>query len=125
VTLMALVALSVVIGLPAVGVVLMAALLILPGAAARFWTNQLTVMLLLSGVFGLLTALCGSAVSAYYERLPAGPIIVLVGSALFLISLTLAPRRGIVARIIRQVSFRRQLADRLFLQRVFNLLEAD
>jgi manganese/zinc/iron transport system permease protein len=125
VTLMALVALSVVIGLPAVGVVLMAALLILPGAAARFWTNQLSVMLLMSGVFGLLTALFGSAVSAYYERLPAGPIIVLVGSALFLISLALAPRRGIVARIIRQVSFRRQLADRLFLQRVFNLLETD
>ena len=43
--LMALVAVAVVIGLPAVGVVLMAALLIMPGAAARFWTDRLSTLL--------------------------------------------------------------------------------
>jgi manganese/zinc/iron transport system permease protein len=125
IALMALIALSVVIGLPAVGVVLMAEILIIPGAAARFWTNRLSAMLVLSGLIGLLTAVCGSAVSARYEHLPAGPIIVLVGGALFLLSLFLAPQRGIVARAVRQRQFRTELAERTFLRTAFELLEPD
>lgn len=96
--LMALVALAVVIGLPAVGVVLMAALLILPGATARFWTERLSVMLALSAGFGFLTGLIGTWVSAQYSLMPAGPIIVLVGAAIFLASLVAAPRRGLLGR---------------------------
>jgi manganese/zinc/iron transport system permease protein len=119
IALMTLVALSVVIGLPAVGVVLMAALLILPGTAARFWTNQLSLMLITAGLFGFITALVGTAVSARFERLPAGPIIVLTGTALFLVSMAVAPRRGLVARGIRHLRFRRELADRAALQKLY------
>ena len=49
--LMGLIALVVVLGLPAVGVLLVAALLIVPAAAARFWTQRLWLMLMLSAGF--------------------------------------------------------------------------
>src|SRR6185503_14655430 len=55
--LMSLVAAAVVIGLPNVGVVLISALLIMPGAAARFWTNRLNSLLWLAGVFGFVIGL--------------------------------------------------------------------
>ena len=90
--------LVVVIGLPAVGVVMMAALLILPGVTARFWTDRLAVMLPISVGFGIITGAVGTWLSAEYANLPAGPIIVLVGAALFLISALLAPGRGLIAR---------------------------
>jgi manganese/zinc/iron transport system permease protein len=107
---MALIALVVVIGLPAVGVVLIAALLILPGAAARFWTERLGVMLGVSAAFGLAIGVTGTLLSAGYERLPAGPIIVLAGTVLFLVSALFAPRRGGVARWLRHRRFRNELA---------------
>jgi len=90
--------LVVVIGLPAVGVVMMAALLILPGVTARFWTDRLAVMLPVSVGFGVITGAVGTWLSANYANLPAGPIIVLVGAALFLFSSVFAPRRGLIAR---------------------------
>ena len=80
---MAMIAVTVVIGLPAVGVVLMAALLIIPAAAARFWTDRLETMLFLSAAFGLIIGAAGTLASSHYSRLPAGPVIVLVGTALF------------------------------------------
>ena len=98
--LMVLIAVTVVIGLPAVGVVMMTALLILPAAAARFWTERLDVMLTIAAVFGATAGIAGTAVSASYAiALPAGPSIVLAGAALFLASILFAPRRGVIARL--------------------------
>ncbi len=96
--LIGLLGLVVVIGLPAVGVVMMAALLILPGVTARFWTDRLAIMLPISVGFGVVTGAVGTWLSAEYANLPAGPIIVLVGAVLFLLSALLAPRRGLIAR---------------------------
>ena len=107
--LMALIAVTVVLGLPAVGVVLMAALLILPGAAARFWTDRLGRMVLISALFGVAIGAIGTAISARYSGMPAGPVIVLVGTALFLISVLFAPRRGGIARWLEQARFIRDL----------------
>lgn len=106
--LMTLIAVAVVIGLPAVGVVLMASLLILPGASARFWTDELDRLLVLATIFGLLTGAVGTLISTWYSLLPAGPIIVLTGTALFLLSLFFAPRRGALARwmLARRVHLR-------------------
>jgi manganese/zinc/iron transport system permease protein len=108
--LMSLVAVAVVIGLPAVGAVLMAALLILPAAAARFWTDRLGVMLILSAAFGMTMGVVGTAISVQVDRIPTGPIIVVTGSLIFLASMLFAPRRGALARGLSQLRFRRQLA---------------
>ena len=109
--LMSLVAAAVVIGLPNVGVVLVSALLIMPGAAARFWTNQLSTLLVLSGIFGFVTGLVGTMLSATLEQLPAGPIIVLTGAIIFVVSLLFGIRRGLIARYIEQIRFQRQLYE--------------
>lgn len=95
-----LVAVIVVIGLPAVGVVMMAALLIIPGVSARFWSDRLSRVVLLAAVFGTGMGLVGTAVSATYAKMPAGPIITLVGTAVFAVSALAAPRRGLVARML-------------------------
>ncbi|MCC7087373.1 MAG: metal ABC transporter permease [Pirellulales bacterium] len=108
--LMSLMAVAVVIGLPAVGAILMAALLILPAAAARFWTDRLDIMLVLSAIFGSTMGLFGTAISVQMAGIPTGPIIVVAGAMIFLISMLFAPRRGALARGIRQLQFRRLLA---------------
>jgi manganese/zinc/iron transport system permease protein len=114
--LMSLVALAVVIGLPAVGVVLISALLIMPGAAARFWTDRLSTLLVLSGIFGFGVGLVGTWLSASLDQLPAGPIIVLSGTALFVVSLLFGKQRGILARWIDQRRFEMTLGLRQLLR---------
>lgn len=117
---MGLVTVCVVAGLPAVGVVLVAALLIIPGTAARLWTDRLAVMLVLSGGFGATAGIVGTALSAVLppppgalsRGWPTGPMIVLVSAAIFLISLLGAPRRGIIARWLQSRGLSASLAAR-------------
>ncbi|MBL8799984.1 MAG: metal ABC transporter permease [Planctomycetia bacterium] len=120
--LMAQIALAVVIGLPIVGVVMMAGLLIIPGVAARFWTERLGAMLLLSLLFGFLMGLVGSGISSEVA-IPTGPIIILTGTAIFGGSLLAAPRRGLVSRILAQRRFQRDLDRRKLLRVLFDLSE--
>ena len=100
-TLMLLTAVTVVAGLPAVGVVLMAALLIIPAAAARFWTDRLSRMITIASIFGAVSAIVGTRLSANYDELPTGPLIVLTSTALFLLSWIFSPHRGIIASLRR------------------------
>ena len=86
------------IGIQAVGAVLMAALLITPALAARFWTQSLNAMLALSAIFGALAGYAGSFVSFSAPQMPTGPWIVVTATCIAGISMVLAPRRGILAR---------------------------
>lgn len=113
--LMSLIAVAVVIGLPAVGIIMMAALLILPGAAARFWTDSLGWLLFIAGGFGLLTGLVGTIFSALFAMLPAGPIIVLTGSIVFLFSMLFGTRRGAFARLVAHRRFQSEYNQRQLL----------
>lgn len=97
-----LIVIAVVIGLQTVGVVLMAAMLIAPAAAARQWTNRLSVMLILSSLFGLLAGVVGTLLSVSQSRLPTGPMIILAATAIVLISLLAAPQRGLLWAAIRR-----------------------
>ena len=96
--LVALVAVMVVVGLPAAGAVLVTALVVIPPVAARQWTDRVPSMLLLAGVFGLASAVFGVAVSATVPRLATGPLVVLAAAFIFACSLVAAPGRGILAR---------------------------
>jgi len=96
--------LAIVLGLQTVGVVLMSAMLLAPAAAARQWTNSLSVMILLASIFGAFSGVFGTAISASQNNLSTGPVIVLVAAAFVLISFIFSPSRGL---LFREIRFRR------------------
>jgi manganese/zinc/iron transport system permease protein len=100
--LVTLIAVMVVVGLPAAGAVLVTALVVIPPVAARQWTDRVGTMLTLSGCFGVVAALAGVAVSAVVPRLATGPLIVLAAAAIFIASFLAAPGRGWWSRLRRQ-----------------------
>ncbi|MGH2749336.1 MAG: metal ABC transporter permease [Actinomycetota bacterium] len=92
---------AIVIGLQTVGVVLMSAMVVAPGAAARQWTDRLSVMVCLSAFFGALSGVTGALLSSTGARLPTGPMVVLSASLIVLLSLLFAPNRGLVWQGLR------------------------
>lgn len=100
---------SIVIGLQTVGVVLMSAMVVAPAAAARQWTDRTGTMFILAGLFGALAGVSGAVFSSTAARLPTGPTIVLCMSAIVLISLTLAPNRGLIWNGVRRARARRTI----------------
>jgi manganese/zinc/iron transport system permease protein len=96
--LMGLIALAVVVGLPAVGVLMIAALLIVPAAAARFWTDRLGHMLWIAALIGIIAGVVGTSISATLDRMPTGPSIILSATVMFLVSMLFAPKRGLLFR---------------------------
>lgn len=93
---------GIIIGLQTVGVVLMSAMLLAPAAAARQWTNRLGLMIILAAAFGAFSGVSGTAISASMSNLSTGPVIVLVASAIVLISFLIGLERGLLLKIFRQ-----------------------
>lgn len=102
---------TIVIGLESVGVVLMSSLLIAPSIAARQWSDRMGVVAVLAGVFGFLSGLIGSFISSIGARIPTGPTIVLVASLFVLVSLLVAPKRGLLARFFNQRKQKNKLLE--------------
>lgn len=103
----------VVIGLQTVGLILIIALLIIPPITARLWTDRLSRMVGLAGLFGAVAAYVGAGVSAQAPDLPTGGMIVLTAAGMAIFSLIAAPRRGIVAAMARRAGNRRALLNGL------------
>lgn len=124
-----------IVGLPLCGVILMAALIILPGAAARFWTHRLGRLLILAGVAGALAGVIGTFLASPLpqrwfgniwwdtSKLPPGPLIVLSATAVFLFSLFFAPERGLVARIVAELRLRIRIVREHLLRGLYELSE--
>ncbi len=110
---------AVTIGLQAVGVVLMSAILIIPAAAARQWTNKLGLMILLSALFGMLSGILGAYISFLKPHFPTGPWIVIVSAFIFTVSITLAPKRGLVSRLFRHLQNRFKMTQDHILKVLF------
>ncbi|TCZ80939.1 metal ABC transporter permease [Paenibacillus albiflavus] len=108
---MFLIVIAVVVGIQAVGVVLMAALLITPAVAARYWTERLGLMVILSGLFGALSGFLGTLISTSGNNLPTGPISVLAATTIFIISILIAPRRGILPKLWQRFKLRREVQN--------------
>ena len=115
--LLVLVALVTVAGLPSVGVVLVVALLVIPPAAARCWSASLGSMLAVAAAIGAVSAIIGTGLSAVLPPpsgavgggWPTGPMIVLTAASLFVLSLLLAPERGVLITMWRR--HRRRAAE--------------
>ncbi|HXV77480.1 MAG TPA: iron chelate uptake ABC transporter family permease subunit [Candidatus Polarisedimenticolaceae bacterium] len=113
----------VVVGLQTVGVVLIVATLITPAAAARQWTERLGVMLLLAGAIGGTAGAGGAMLSATVADLPTGPVIVLCASSVLVVSLLLAPRRGLVWATIDEHRVARRIRRENLLKDLYTWIE--
>ncbi len=111
-----LVVLAVIIGIRTVGVVLMSAMLIAPAVSARQFTNRLSTVFLLAGLFGICAGFIGNYLSLTLTHsfssattrvsIPTGPTIVLTAATLCLFALICAPERGLASRAWRIMLFR-------------------
>ena len=93
--LLALIAVTTVIGLQTVGIVLVVALLITPAATAQLLTRRLPSMMAVGAAIGVLSSLGGLYI-AYYADVSASAAIVLTATAFFFLAFLLAPGRGLL-----------------------------
>lgn len=94
--------LAVAAGIQAVGVVLMAALLITPAAAGRYLSKRLSGMIAVSVVLGTLSAVLGTAISYSAPAMPTGPWIVVVVTFFAVLAFLFAPNKGLFPIMLRQ-----------------------
>jgi manganese/zinc/iron transport system permease protein len=120
-TLTLMIALAIVMGLQLVGVVLMAALLIAPAVAARQWVKRLGHMVILAALFGAISGITGSLISATGRGLATGPLIVISASVLVFISLLVAPQRGLLWEALNFQRNRRTLRSQQVLVDLYKL----
>ncbi|CAN8140006.1 manganese/zinc/iron transport system permease protein [uncultured Thiomicrorhabdus sp.] len=117
--------LSVVVGLQLVGVVLMAAILLTPIAAARFWSHQLSTLLILAALFGAISASLGAQISYVAPAMPTGPWIVVSLSILFFISFIFAPQQGLLKRYLDYRQLKQRVVQENILRTLYKLLERE
>jgi manganese/iron transport system permease protein len=93
--LLILLSLTIVASLKAVGIILVIAMLIAPGATAYLLTNSFERMLLIATAVAVASAVIGTIVSFHIDG-ATGACIVLVQSAMFVLAFLLAPRHGLL-----------------------------
>jgi manganese/zinc/iron transport system permease protein len=103
--------LSISVGIKAVGIVMMSALLIIPPTAARFWTNRLLYLLLLSGFFGALAGWLGAFVSYSQVSMPTGPWTIVIISLIAFVSMLFAPKRGVIYQRWSKLLLKRRINE--------------
>lgn len=97
--LLILIAITIVVSLQVVGIALMLAMLVTPAAAASLLTRRLPVMMLISAIIGAFSGVAGLYAS-YYLNIASGPSVVLIATAVFILTFLLAPQRGLVWRYL-------------------------
>jgi manganese/zinc/iron transport system permease protein len=122
-TLMGLVVAVTVIGLQAVGLLLVVALLIIPSAAARFWSHRLGVTMLVAAAIGASSGLVGVALSALFPKLPAGAVIVLATTTCFAFSFVFGAKRGLLRRWLDERAVTRRVRRQHLLRAVYEWCE--
>lgn len=118
---LSMIVIAIVIGLQAVGVILMVAMIVAPASAARQWTNKLWAMVLISSLIGMISGLSGALASSILDNLPTGPTIVLISTSIFIISVLFSPKRGIIAELLRNISKKRKIELSLVLEDLYVL----
>lgn len=117
--------LAVVTGITAVGVVLMAAMLITPPAAARYWTDNIRRMVAIAVAIGAFAGLAGAYISFVAPAMPTGPWMVVVSSVIAFFSFFFAPQRGIVPKLYRQRRNQRVIIEENVLKVFYHLGEQE
>ncbi|OAV46077.1 hypothetical protein A3850_017595 [Lewinella sp. 4G2] len=118
--LMLLLSFAVVASLQTVGVILVVAMLITPAATALLLSQRLNKVLPIAGGLGMISAIVGMVVAIKFN-FPPGPAMALVATGLYLLTVTFAPKRGLVSqawyrRQRRQLTIREDILKRIFRQ---------
>jgi len=96
--LLVLLAVSVVVSIQAVGVILVAAMLVIPAATAYLLCERLHRMLLVAAATGCCAGVLGTYLSYLGTSLPTGPFMVMAAAGLFTAAWMLGPRHGVLRR---------------------------
>ena len=94
---------TIVVGIQAVGVILIAALLIISSVSARYWTESFKIMVILSALIGGASGVAGTLISAVGKGWPTGPIfVVIVAACIFVISLVFGKEKGLIWQYMQE-----------------------
>ena len=85
-------------GFHALGTLLAVGIMILPAVTARFWTRDITAMMLIAAFSALIAGYAGLLLS-YHAGLPSGPAVILVAGLLWVISLLFGRVGGLVRQL--------------------------
>jgi manganese/zinc/iron transport system permease protein len=77
---------SIVVGLQAVGILLMSSLVVAPGVTARMLTNSYKKMILISSTIIFLSFFSGIFITFYFQFIPTSPLISLISILFALVS---------------------------------------
>ncbi|HXB77255.1 MAG TPA: metal ABC transporter permease [Bradyrhizobium sp.] len=95
---LALVVVNLVNGFQALGTLLAVGLMILPAGTARFWSRDITGMICIAVVSAIIAGYAGLVLS-FQTRIPSGPAIILVATALYIGSVLFGNVRGLVRQM--------------------------
>lgn len=118
--LMGMLAATIVAGIKSTGVILVVAMVITPASAAYQMTNRLSVMLVLAGVVGGLSAALGMML-AFAVNAPTGPSMVVVVVILFVLAVLFSPSHGWVFERLRRRRLAQHVAQEDVLKAVYRL----
>ncbi len=96
--LLILIAITIVASLQVVGIALMLAMFVTPAATASLLTRRLPTMMLVSALIGVFSGVAG-VYASFYWNIASGPAVVLVATAVFIITFLFAPGRGLLWRL--------------------------
>lgn len=116
---------AIVVGIRAVGILLMSAMLITPAAAARFWTNHFPTMVVIAAILGMLSGLIGSFISYIAPAMPTGPWIILIVSFFAYGSFLFAPGKGLLAKRLQQYRYKQKVLHENILKLFYEIGEED
>ncbi|MEM6825112.1 MAG: metal ABC transporter permease [Pseudomonadota bacterium] len=98
-TFLTLVVMNLVGGFHALGTLMAVGIMILPAAAARFWSSGIGGLIAMAALIAILSSVIGLLLSFHFS-LPSGPAIILVAGIGYGLSLTFGPVGGLVAQML-------------------------
>ena len=114
---------TVAIGVQAVGVVLMAALLITPSAGARFLTNRIGHMLWYAAILGGVSGIGGALISSTSSGMPTGPWVVICLSVLAFIAILFGPEKGLLRRMRMRRQNKHKIDEENLLKELYHITD--
>lgn len=101
---LSLVVMNLVAGFHALGTLMAVGIMILPAAAARFWTSSIGGLLIGAALVAFISSMSGLLLSYHYS-LPSGPAIILVAGIIYALSVFIGPVGGVIPQILPRRHF--------------------